>query len=79
MSLASARTVKSPRIDLGIDLGSVRDTLLYIESDVAHAPDLERLAAAIRDALTEIEKLEAKFGSKNRALPAAVHFLPAGL
>ncbi len=89
-SLGFTRTQSAPRADLGsvdwghidlghIDLGSVRDTLLYIDSDVAHAPGLERFAAAIRDALAEIEKLEAKFGTKNPAAPAAVHFLPAGL
>jgi hypothetical protein len=85
VSLALARAASPPDINHGnidlsrIDLGSVRDTLLYIESDVAHAPELERLAAAIRAALTEIEKLEAKYGTKNRVAPAAVHFLPAGL
>ena len=84
-SLGITGAQSAPRTDLGkidighIDLGSVRDTLMYIDSDVAHAPGLEGFAAAIRDALAEIEKLEAKFGTKSRAVPAAVHFLPAGL
>ncbi len=84
-SFATAGAQSAPYAELDgtnlgrIDLGSVRDTLLYIDSDVGHTPGLESFAAAIRDALAEIEKLEAKFGTSARAAPAAVHFLPAGL
>jgi hypothetical protein len=49
---------KRPRRSTAIDLASVRDTLLYIESDLNHAPELQRLAIAVRGALTEIDRLE---------------------
>ena len=48
--------VRRPAIK--IDLGSVRDTLSYIESDLSQAPELQRLALAVRSALTEIRRLE---------------------
>jgi hypothetical protein len=49
---------KRPRRSISIDLASVRDTLLYIESDLNRAPELQRLAIAVRAALTEIDQLE---------------------
>jgi hypothetical protein len=41
-----------------IDLASVRDTLLYIESDLNEMPELHRLASAVRDCLAEIDRME---------------------
>lgn len=41
-----------------IDLASVRDTLLYIESDLNGAPELHRLADAVRACLAEIDRME---------------------
>ncbi len=43
---------------VAIDLASVRDTLLYIESDLGQSPDLNQLASAIRSALCEIDRLQ---------------------
>ena len=62
-----------------IDLASVRDTLLYIESDLDHAPELERLATAIRSALAEIDRIEL---SDRTCAPLAItasRFLPTRL
>ena len=59
-----------------IDLASVRDTLLYIESDLNHAPALSRLAVAIRSALSEIERLQDAAEIQPPAVSAA-RFLPA--
>jgi hypothetical protein len=65
-----------PRRQVQIDLASVRDTLLYIESDLGQSPDMYRLAAAIRSALAEIEKLEAAdAGTEPRPITAS-RFLP---
>ena len=62
-----------------IDLESVRDTLLYIESDLRHAPGLETVAAAVAQVLEEISRVEQEQGV-DRALPMiAAQFLPAGL
>lgn len=41
-----------------IDLASVRDTLLYLESDLDGAPELQRLADAVRGCLAEIDRME---------------------
>ncbi len=41
-----------------IDLASVRDTLLYIESDLESAPELHRITDGIRAALAEIDRIE---------------------
>lgn len=46
------------RSAIKIDLASVRDTLTYIESDLNQSPELQRLAVAVRSALTEIKRLE---------------------
>ena len=61
----------------GIDIATVRDTLLYIESDLARSPDHERLAAVIRQALAEIDRLESSNGNIEHLPVAAVRFLPA--
>jgi hypothetical protein len=62
-----------------IDLASVRDTLLYIESDLNHAPDLERLASAIRSALAEIDRIEAATGTFEKQDATSASFIPARL
>ncbi len=41
-----------------LDLTTVRDTLDYMREDVARVPGLERVAAALEDALIEIEVAE---------------------
>ena len=47
---------KSQRVR--IDLESVRETLLYIESDMRHAPGFETVAAALSQVLVEIDRVE---------------------
>lgn len=62
-----------------IDLASVRDTLLYIESDLNEAPELTRLADAIHAALAEIDRLELSGSSFETPEIIAARFLPARL
>lgn len=70
----SDRSPAKPRIDLE----TIRDTLLYIESDCRESAELERVAAALTEAITEIERLEALNGPKHKAEPFYAHFVPAG-
>lgn len=68
-----------PRRQVQIDLASVRDTLLYIESDLKRSPDLTRLAGAIRSALHEIERLEDTAMEIEKPEFTSARFLPARL
>lgn len=68
---------KSPRRTASIDLASVRDTLLYIESDVSGPPELTKLAGAIRSALNEIERLEGSALEIEKPEFTSARFLPA--
>jgi hypothetical protein len=61
-----------------IDLETIRETLLYIESDCRENAGLERVAAALTEAIDEIERLEALNGPKHKAEPFYAHFVPAG-
>lgn len=61
-----------------VDLETIRETLLYIESDCRENAGLERVAAALSEALEEIERLEAMNGPKHKAEPFYAHFVPAG-
>jgi hypothetical protein len=76
LGFAVFESFKEPRRSIAIDLASVRDTLLYIESDLNRAPELQRLAIAVRGALTEIDRLER--GDTDIAKPdfSAARFLP---
>ena len=65
------------RRHLAIDLQSVRDTLLYIESDLAAAPELDRLTGSIRAALAEIARLEADTGPSEKPAISAARFVRA--
>ncbi|HPG88530.1 MAG TPA: hypothetical protein PLD46_02670 [Hyphomicrobium sp.] len=60
-----------------IDLASVRDTLLYIESDLEHAPELQRITDAIKAALAEIDRIELTDGKLNMPEVIGAQFLPA--
>lgn len=60
-----------------IDLASVRDTLLYIESDLTGSAEYERLVAAVRSALTEIDRLESANGRSEPAPATSARFVPA--
>lgn len=53
-----------------LDLTTVRDTLDYMREDVARIPGLERIAAALEDALVEIEVVEREQQQKARFIPA---------
>ncbi len=55
-ALRFARRGSTPRQT--IDLNSVRDTLAYIQSDTQNDPSFEKLTAALRAALNEIEELQ---------------------
>lgn len=70
-----SRTQHSHRIDLC----SVRDTLLYIESDIAGTAEYQALASAVRSALSEIARLEADGGAIAKRPATAARFLPARL
>lgn len=61
-----------------IDLASIRDTLTYIESDLDSAPELQRLADAVRAALAEIDRIELTNGRLSPAEITAARFLPIG-
>ena len=62
-----------------IDLESVRDTLLYIESDLRHAAGLETVAAAVAQVIEEISRVEQELGVDRTQPMIAAHFVPAGL
>ncbi len=65
----------------GIDLASVRDTLLYIESDLQTSPAHARISAAIKTALAEIERLDESGDAANAGAAepkfTGARFLPA--
>lgn len=61
-----------------IDLASVRDTLAYIESDLDTAPQLQRVAEAVRTALAEIDRIELTNGAAVSAEITDVRFVPIG-
>lgn len=61
-----------------IDLESVRETLLYMQSDLRNAPGLEGVAAAVGSAIAEIARVEGDIGSPKAAVVAA-HFRPIDL
>lgn len=60
-----------------IDLAAIRDTLLYIESDLAEAAGYENIVKPVRDALAQIESLESSSGTIEPLAQNAVRFLPA--
>jgi hypothetical protein len=62
-----------------IDLASVRDTLLYIQSDLNQSPELHRLGAAIRKALAEIDALDETDIEDDKPKFVSARFLPAQL
>lgn len=61
------------------DLSAVRDTLLYIESDLIGRAEYDRLAAAIGSALDEIARIEQADGPIEAPTIASAQFMPAGL
>lgn len=56
-----------------VDLTTVRDTLSYMKDDMERVPGLERVAAALKEALAEIER--AKPPAAVPLTPIAARFL----
>ncbi len=57
-----------------VDLSTVRDTLSYMKDDMERVPGLERVAAALKEALAEIDR--AKPPTAVPLSPIAARFLP---
>jgi hypothetical protein len=74
---STTHLTQSPR--QRIDLASVRDTLLYIESDLDHRPELARLTDSIRSALAEIDRMELTGGTFETPQIAPAQFAPVWL
>ena len=70
-----ARKPKTPHIDLE----TVRETLLYIESDCRECPGLERVAARIAETISEIDRLDDRLGSRAESNVVSASFLPVRL
>lgn len=69
------RTAKTPHVDLE----TVRETLVYMESDCRNCPGLEAVAAAIEHAITEIDRAARLADDTQPREAVAVKFVPAGL
>ncbi len=71
------RIQKSPAWPPAIDLQTIRDTLIYIESDLKRVPGLEAAASAIKTARAEIETIEKTRNEQNfgRFVPFASRFI----
>lgn len=67
------RKPKTPHIDLE----TVRETLLYMESDCRECPGLERVAARLAETISEIDRVDDRLGSHSEATVVAASFLPA--
>ncbi|MDX2307539.1 MAG: hypothetical protein NW216_04805 [Hyphomicrobium sp.] len=62
-----------------LDLGTVKETLLYMRDDARAVPGLEKVSAALDEAIREIDVAERR--SNLKALPTRfepVRFLPRG-
>ncbi len=70
-----ARRAKPPHIDLE----TVRETLLYMESDCRGQPGLERVAEALGQAVGEIDRAAGRLPERTRAEVIGARFLPARL
>lgn len=66
------------RQDRKVDLGSVRDTLLYIQSDAAATPGMERLSETLAVAIAEINRIESVSPASEPQIISS-RFLPARL
>lgn len=69
------RTAKSPRVDLE----TVRETLVYMESDCRSCPGLEAVAVALEHAITEIDRAASLASDPQPREVVAAKFIPAGL
>lgn len=59
-----------------IDLGTVRDTLAYMQDDMARVPGLEKVADAIARTLQEIDAVKPTPRPVAGNSPFAARFLP---
>ncbi len=66
----------SNRLPQHIDLQSIRDTLLYVSSDIESIGGLEALAAHVRAALNELDKIDSRTSTRHPA-PLYAKFMPA--
>lgn len=62
-----------------VDLTSVRDTLLYLQSDAAQTPGMERLSEALAEAIAEINRIETLNPHSETREIMSSRFLPARL
>ncbi|MEZ5898163.1 MAG: hypothetical protein AB7S74_07540 [Hyphomicrobium sp.] len=62
-----------------IDLETIRETLLYIESDCEGCEGLERVAAAIAQTIREIDQVSAAGKQRGKTEVVSTTFMPAGL
>jgi len=70
-----SRVFSRHRIPEHIDLQSLRDTLLYVSSDIKSIEGLEALAAHVRAALDELDKIDSGTGTRHPA-PLYAKFMP---
>lgn len=64
---------------LRMDLQTVRETLIYIESDCRDQPGLQRLSAALAQTISEIDRVTPAIEPSPRADVVSARFLPADL
>lgn len=69
------RQASKPRVDLQ----TVRETLVYMESDCRECPGLEGVAAALEQTITEIDRVGSAQDEAQPREVTAVKFIPAGL
>lgn len=62
-----------------IDLETIRETLLYIESDCKGCEGLERVAAAIAQTIREIDQVSSSDKPRAKTEVVSATFMPAGL
>lgn len=69
------RPASKPRVDLQ----TVRETLMYMESDCRECPGLEGVAAALEQTITEIDRVCNATDKAKAPTVTAVTFIPAGM
>lgn len=59
-----------------IDLGTVRDTLQYMHDDMHRVPGMEKVAAALEQALAEVDAADKAAGPPSLEAIDFARFLP---
>ncbi len=62
-----------------IDLQTVRETLVYIESDCRECPGLEGVATALGQTINEIDRASDRLASETAPAVVSASFVPARL